>query len=105
MRVSDIIINEQLIMNKPIKVVDALTYAQYASVLESGLLSLDALARIIRHDSISSWSESNESATRVAVLQDCQTGKLPYKKSHDEVGDLLFGKRWPLPPNFALKGI
>ncbi len=61
--------------------VDSLTYAQYASVLKSGLLSLDALARIIRHDRASDWTESNESAARVAALQDCQIGKLPYKKN------------------------
>lgn len=77
------------------------SYEQYESVLKSGLLSLDALGRIIRHDKGCEWAKSPESLARIAVFNDCKSGKLEYKKLNDEKGDLLFGNDWPLPPEFA----
>lgn len=84
---------------------DPLQYEQYASVIMSGDISLDALKRIIRHDDAHGWGEDKDpgSLARRAVLADCERGKIKPHKLYDEKGDMLYGNDWPLPISFVRK--
>ena len=79
---------------------DTLQYEQYSSVLVSGELSLDALKRIIKHDTASGWSNTSGGLARTKVLEDCENGKIKPQKLYDKKGDMLYGNQWPLPLNF-----
>ena len=87
--------------NEPI---DELQFMQYASVITTGQLSLDALKRIIKHDSASRWSKTGGGKARIAVAKACDEGKLEAKKLMDEPGDPLYGNGWPLPLSFSRVG-
>ena len=72
-------------------------YNQYADVLSTGLLSLSALERIIRHDQCSGWNDSPDSLARIRVYEDCVNKTIPFKKMEDDPIDALYGVKWPLP--------
>ena len=74
---------------------------QYTSVLLSGQLSLDALRRIIRHDTASGWTNTPGGMARRRVLADCNSGIITGYKEMDQVGDRLYGDQWPLPLSFG----
>ena len=54
-------------------------YEQYSDVIKSGHISLDALKRIIRHDSTSGWASTPRGLARKKVLQDCLDEKIKPK--------------------------
>ena len=79
---------------------DQLQYKHYCDVIRSGKLSLDALKRIIKHDSVSGWSLTPGGLARNKVLKECLNGQIQPLKLFDEKGDQLYGTKWPLPLNF-----
>lgn len=79
--------------------IDEQQYEQYKDVLIQGDISLDALRRMVKHD-ISHQKVDPATRARAMVLRDADNGGIPYKKEHDEVGDLLYGVKWPVPMHF-----
>ena len=79
---------------------DSLEYEKYEDALRSGLVSVDGLSRIIKHDGAHSWKDSVPLARKKA-LQDALTGVIDAKKMLDERGDQLYGNSWPLPLVFS----
>lgn len=78
----------------------ALQFQQCCDVLRCGVISLSALERIVEHDRASLWSETPGGLARNGVLRCCKEGLIKPMKLADEVGDPLYGQRWPLPLDF-----
>lgn len=79
------------------QIIDVFQYDQYSSAIRSGVLSQDALKRIIKHDKIRGLQETLEGLARIKVLEDCENCLINVKKLYDEKGDYFYGDGWPLP--------